>query len=309
MRLSKIAEAIKSNEQEQEANHAILLYGPPKTGKTQFVGTAAEIEAINTIYWFDMENGYQTLLNSGLSDKALAKIELIRIKDTRNNPVAIETMLKAIASKMAVKICEEHGKVNCAECVKNKAPFITFDLAALTHNDLVVFDSGSQLGDSALAAACLGRDVTFKPGFDEYGQAGFWLSDILSVVQQCSTTNFVVITHDMVDTDEINGKKVDKIYPLMGTRQFCRKVAKYFGTVAYFHINMKKHVAGSSSLYKSDTLTGSRINALLEKSNNLSMRDILIAGGVLPDDTKDKPPPAPSSSPVRTSLAHLRKST
>ena len=153
-----------------------------------------------------------------------------------------------------------------------------------------------------MAAACLGKDIGFKPSFDEYGQAGFWLSDILSVVQQCHNTNFVVITHELVDTEEINGKQTDKIFPLMGTRAFCRKVSKYFGTVAYFHIKMGKHTAGSSSTYKSDTMTGSRVNAVLEKSKDLSMRDILVAGGIL--SSSASPPvsttsTAEASSPVQ----------
>lgn len=276
-------------------NHSILIYGPPKTGKTRFVATAAEIPEVRRVVWFDLENGFQTLLTMGLSPEAMQKIELIRIPDTRARPIAVETMLKAIAAGVAVSICEEHGKAGCAECKRTGKPTTDFHLASLGHSDLVVIDSGSQLGDSALAAACLGKDIGFKPSFDEYGQAGFWLSDILSVVQQCHNTNFVVITHELVDTEEINGKQTDKIFPLMGTRAFCRKVSKYFGTVAYFHIKMGKHTAGSSSTYKSDTMTGSRVNAVLEKSKDLCMRDILIAGGILGADSSAPSSPSPKT--------------
>jgi len=297
MRLDKLA-AAASTQQAVQDNHSILIYGAGKTGKTKFVATAAELAEIQNIYWFDLENGYQTILHSGMSNEALAKIQLYRIRDTRNNPIGVETMLKALAGNRPVSICEAHGKVGCAECKKTGLEFADFNLAACTHNDLVVIDSGSQLGDSALAAACIGKDVTFKPSFDEYGLAGFWLSDVLSVVQQCQHTNFVVITHELVDTDEINGKKTDKIYPLLGTRAFCRKVAKYFGTVAYFHMKMGKHAAGSSTTYKSDVLTGSRINAKLEGSKDLSMRDILIEGGILSSSAPNSAQAVSSPSPA-----------
>ena len=261
-----------------QPNHSILLYGPPKGGKTQLAGTAASIAEINNIFWIDLENGHETLLNCGLTDEQLAKITLIKITDTRDNPIAIETILKSFTSKVPVNICELHGKIDCAECKKASAPFLAWNLAKCTHNDLVVIDSGSQLGDSALGAACLGKPGMFKPTFDEYGMVSKWLGDICSVIQQCANTNFVVLTHEIALEDD-EGK--DKIFPLMGSKQFSMRCAKFFGTVVYVHKKMNKHVAGSSSTYRSDVLTGSRVNAELEKNKEPSMRDILIEGGIL----------------------------
>ena len=306
MRLDKLADAVQAAEPD---NHSILIYGAGKTGKTKFVATAVTIPEIDNLYWFDLENGYQTIMHAGLTKEQLAKIQLYRIRDTRSNPIGIETLLKAIAGGKPVDICEAHGKVGCAPCKSAGAETTPFALSACTHRDLVVIDSGSQMGDSALAAACIGKDITFKPSFDEYGQAGFWLSDILSVVQQCQHTNFVVITHELVDTDEINGKATDRIYPLIGSRAFCRKVAKYFGTVAYFHMKLGKHAAGSSTTYKSDVLTGSRINAKLEASKDLSMKDILIAGCILGSAAQAEAPagkaPAAQAATPATKLNSL----
>jgi hypothetical protein len=278
MKLSELADAVKK---EQTKNHSILIYGSPKTGKTKLAGTAAQIPEIKRIFWFDLENGAETLLHMGLSQAELAKIELIRLPDTRENPIAIETMLKAFSSKTPIDICEAHGKVACVECKNAKAPSISFCLAQLTHDDLVVIDSGSQLGDSALNGACKGKPLDYKAGWDEYAFQGKWLGDLLSTIQQAYFTNFVVLTHEIVVEEEVNGVKRDKIFPLMGTKNFCMKVAKYFGTVAYLHMKLGKHAGGSSSTYKGDTLTGSRVNALLEKSANPSMRDILVEGGIL----------------------------
>jgi hypothetical protein len=276
MKLSALASAQNSL---SKPNHSILIYGPPKTGKTELVGTAAKIPEIKRIFWLDGENGSETLLHMGLTVEEMDKIHLIRIPDTRETPRFIETVLKLFSSKTPVTVCDAHGKVGCVEC-KDKEGTI-FCMKDLTNSDLVVVDSGSQLGDSALALACLGKDISYKPGFDEYGMMGKWLSDILSHIQSATYTNFVLITHEIVVEEEVNGVKRDKILPLVGTKAFCFKVAKYFGTVVYVEIKMGKHAAGSGSTYKPNHITGSRVNALMEKAKDLDMRAILIDGGIL----------------------------
>lgn len=268
-----------------QPNHSILIYGPPKSGKTLLVGTAAKIPEIQKIYWFDNENGAETLMYMGLTDEELAKITLYKMVDLRDSPISIETTLKAFTSKTPVNICDMHGRVDCAECLKAGNPSTPFCLAHATHNDLVVLDSGSQLGVSALNGACLGKPVTYKPGFDEYGTAGKWLGDICAVIQQCRNTNFVVLTHEIGIEEELNGVKKDIVYPLMGTKNFSRLCAKYFGTVVYTYRKLGKHAAGSSSLFRNDLMTGSRLNIALEKSSEPTMRDILVKGGILKSDT------------------------
>jgi hypothetical protein len=270
--IAKAAAAIKPN-------HSILIYGPPKTGKTRLVGTAARIKEIKRIFWFDIENGVETILHMGLTEEELAKVTLFKMADTRDTPIAIETMLKAFTSKVPVAICDVHGRIGCAECAKNKQPSTKFLLSECNHNDLIVIDSGSALADSAMSALCLGKDSMFKPGWDEYGIQGKWLGDILSVVQQATYTNFVVITHELlIENDE----KKNVFYPLMGTKAFSMKVGKYFGTVAYVHKKLNQHAAGSSSTYLGDRVTGSRVNAAIEKDGKSpDMRTILIEGGIL----------------------------
>ncbi len=274
MKLSDLAKATQ-----QKPNHSILLYGPPKTGKTRLVGTAAKIEELDRIIWIDLENGAETLLHMGLSEQELSKIDLIQIPDTREVPRGCETVLKMLSSKEDIRICEDHGKVGCVEC-KDK-PATIFNLRKCTHKDLIVIDSGSQLGDSALAMACAGKPVEFKPGWDEWGLSNKYLGDILSVIQQAYYTNFVIITHETIVEEEVNGVKRDKILPLMGTKAFCAKVAKYFGTVVYVELKMGKHTAGSSSTYKANHITGSRVNAQIEKEKEPAMRTILVDGGIL----------------------------
>lgn len=262
-------------------NHSILLYGMPKTGKTRLVGTAAKLPEVERIFWFDGENGAETLLHMGMSDEELSKITLFSIPDTKRNPRFIETVLKAFTSKVPVKICDSHGKVGCVECEKGQLPTTEFHMPSLTKKDLVVIDSGSQLGDSALSLAMINKPVDAKPGWDEYALQVNWLSDVCSVIQAAHYTNFVMITHVIAIEEEFNGVVRDKLYPLVGTRNFCQKVAKYFGTVVFTEIKLGKHAAGSSSTYKSEAITGSRVNVELEKCKELSMRAILVDGGVI----------------------------
>ncbi len=292
--------AIKNAMASVEENHSVLIYGPPKSGKTRLVASAALIPEIENIYWHDNENGYHTILSMDLPDWALAKIKLFRYPDTRTNPIAIETMLKVFSAKTPVTICDQHGKVNCVACrTGNTFQGTPFSLGTCTHKDLVVIDSSSQLGDSALNSACIGQDVTYKATFDDYGASGKYLADILSVIQQCHNTNFIVITHELVDEEVINGVKKDRIFPLMGTKTFSRKVAKYFGTVVYTHMKLGKHAAGSSSTYKTETLTGSRVGAVLEKSKEPCMADILVAGGIIKSSIGDSTATEQSSPPEK----------
>lgn len=269
---------IKKGKATLQPNHSILIYGPPKGGKTRLIATAAKLKEVAKIYWFDIENGIETLLNMDLTDEELAKIVVIKIADTRDNPIAIETLLKCMTSKVPVKICETHGKVDCAECAKAARGFINFSLKECRHNELIVIDSGSQLGDSALAAACLGKPNMYKPTFDEYGQVNKWLGDVMSVVQQCTNTNFVVATHELCMEDD---EDKEKFVPLMGSRAFSLKCAKYFGTVVYVHKKLNKHTVGSSSTYLGDRLTGSRLGVAMETAEDKSMKAILVDSGVL----------------------------
>lgn len=64
----KLTELLKASNL-KKPNHSILLYGPPKTGKTRLVGTAAKIKELDRIYWIDLENGSETLLHMGLTEE------------------------------------------------------------------------------------------------------------------------------------------------------------------------------------------------------------------------------------------------
>lgn len=276
-RLDKLvaAKAINDANAEAESCHSILIYGGPKTGKTCLAATAAMSKHIDTVYWFDNENGYDTLVamvESGeLSEEAAAKILIIPVKDTRAEPYAIETMLKALNSiKAPVYIDLSNGRV-----LKKKPPevgeehgVLEFQLSALSKRDAVVVDSLSQLGDSALNATCVGEDYTFKPLLDNYGLMGKWLSDCMTIMQQATYCNFIAVTQETMLEGE---DEKSRLFPLCGTSKFSPKVAKYFGTVVYTEKQGMAHKAGSSSTYSPKKVTGSRRRVELEKTKEWSL--------------------------------------
>jgi len=262
----------------------ILIYAQPKAGKTLLAGSVAKVANIKRVFWFDLENGAATLLNPelGLTQAEMKKVTLYSIPDTRESPIGIETCLKVVSSQKPSYICDTHGRVNCRDCMKAPAPKPTVELpeiegntifpglAALTASDCVVFDSLSQVGDSAFE---VGSRVTAgdKSAYAKYAEQGRMLSDLLGMIQQMRT-NVICITH--VTTNEAEDTKKETVIPLCGTRNFSLKVAKYFSTVIYLSVEVKKFKAGSSPTYKLNVIAGDRLGVKLEASNSPSMLDI-----------------------------------
>lgn len=290
MKLSQLVAASNAAGNIPKRTHSILLYGPPKVGKTELAGTLAKIDEVENIYWFDLENGSDTLgdmVRRGKLTVAQAdKITLFKVPDIRENPIAMETLLKAICTKAAVQICDEHGRVACPVCLKDKGSFTPFHHASLTDKDFIVIDSLSQAAVSGMNMACRNQPVEFKPTWDEYGLQTKWLSDLLTTVQAAQYTNFLCITHDMIIEEE---GKSDKCVPLCGTKAFSNTVAKYFGTVIYAEMKLKKHKAGSSTSYNSATQTGSRLGIELEKEKDPDLSVVLVNAGFFGGVRKESP--------------------
>jgi len=289
-------------------NHTLLIYGDPKSGKTRLAATLARIPQVRRIYFFDGENGSDTLLTmartSIISTEEASKIILIKVSDTPDHPYFIETILRAFfppQGKSAVRICAVHGRVECPLCIQKKITgeeWTPFDIFSLGHDDWVVIDTGSQLAQSAIESVSKGFAYTTKFGFDEYGPQGRMLTDILTLIQ-AAPTNFCMLAHQVVlkggqyEDESLNskGERVSKkayldnepkFYPLIGTRAFSLNVAKFFGTVIYTDMRLRKHVAGSSSTYNSDMITGSRLGIAIEKASEADLSIVLPQAGLYP---------------------------
>jgi hypothetical protein len=252
---------MKLSQKQASKSHHVLLFGPPKSGKTQLAG---DLSSQFNLIWFDLENGADTLLKLPLEQQE--RIELISLPDTRSYPVAIETCLKVIKGT-PVSICEAHGKVGCPICKKDSLPFTDLVLNSLPLDTVVVFDSLTQLTNSAIAHITKTQPEDYKLNYDDWGNLGKLMDTFLSHVQQ-APFHIVCISHE-TEVEMEDGK--NKLVPTAGTRNFSRNTAKYFDEVCYCEVKNRKHVVGSSTIYSGNILTGSRSGSSLESAANPSL--------------------------------------
>lgn len=243
---------------------SVMVYGAPKTGKTQLVGELAE--HFNLI-WVDLENGHDTLYK--LPIEWQERITLIELPDTRDFPVAIETCLKLIKGG-AVSICDEHGKVKCMLCKKNDAAFTTVDVNKLPKDSIIVFDSVTQLNSSAIAHITKDKPVDYKLDWDDWHHLGVLMEVFYSHIQQ-GRFNVVCISHE-IEAETEGSKRT--LVPVAGTRNFSRNVAKFFGHVVYCERKLKKHAFLSMTTDAPNVLCGSRTDVDISKADKPSLLPI-----------------------------------
>lgn len=253
---------VKLVDKKVSSTQRVLVFGAPKTGKTEL---AAKLAEVYNLLWFDLENGYATLLK--LPVEWQQRIEIVSIPDTKIFPIAIETMLKVITGAK-YEICDEHGKIGCMLCKKEPAkPFTTVCLNELGDDTIVVLDSLTQLSNSAMNHLTKNQDDLYKPEWSDYRNQGQLLDKFLSQVQQAKF-NVVCITHE-TETDMEDGKK--KLVPVAGTTSFSRNTAKYFDHVVYCEIKNRAHAFASSTTHSNLILTGSRTGARIEDAATPSL--------------------------------------
>lgn len=261
---------MKLTEYQPNAARKILVYGAPKTGKTELVGSLATIG--KKLWWFDLEDGIKTLLRpDSTASKSLGNIELFRLPDTQLFPIGIETILKVVKGDGSLKVCHRDGRVNCASCSKNfPNDFTAINTKEFTNNDVLVIDSVSQLATSAMNHICKdaiqkGND-DYKPDWEDYRKQGFLMDRIFSHFTQ-ATYNIVCISHEQLV--EMEDKK-KRLVPIGGTSNFSKTFAKYFDDVIYTEFVNGKYRAYSDASQNSSAIIGSRTGRKITEGKGLS---------------------------------------
>ena len=294
----------KLNTLHKSSNQSVMLFGAPFTGKSLLAGKLAE--HFNLLY-IDMESGHDVLFK--LPEEWQERIEVIELKDTSSYPIAIETCLKMV--KVPVSICLVHGKCSCPICkraevsesrsgeikveagselitdIHNKY-FTDVDLNNLPDDTIVVFDSATQLTASALANITKNEDDMYKLERDDWGGLAKLMDIFYSHIQNASYKR-IVISH-VTEAEQEDGKSL--LFPVAGSRNFSANVAKFFDHIVYLERKNKKHMAASSTDYRSNIMTGSRTDVRLEDMGEATLLAIFKPEVVV--DTK----PATSSSVV-----------
>jgi len=292
MQLTEIAKVVKESGQPRNCFN-ILIYAEPKTGKTELAATISKVPWIKNVYWFDLENGSDTLIRMALEEKLKVehtdKITVYKIPDMPDIPMVMETMMKVLTVKKDLIICNEHGKINCVAC-KDAAGTkeftgAPFNIDKCTTEDVIVIDTMSALGTSILNYYCLGKPLGFKPGWDEYGPQGRVLGDAALVIQNAKT-NFICLAHSISVDYEENDKEIEKLYPQVGTKNFSRTFAKHFSHVLYLEIKLGLHKGGSSTTYRKDTIAGSRNGWRLEDQKDLDLSTLFSVLNIKPKEKK-----------------------
>lgn len=266
--------------------HRIMIYGPPKSGKSLLAGKLAEKYHL---IWFDLENGHEVLFQ--LPEAWQENIDLIQIPDTSDYFVASETCINVVRKSGVQSICDSHGKINCQFCKRamqenptGRDMFYHFDKSKLTSNDIVVFDSATQLTSSIINYITKGKDDDYKLEFDDWGSLGKKLDVFYSYIQN-APYNVIVISHEINAKLEEKGKA--QLVPVSGTRNYSRNVGKFFDEVIYCQRKNRKHTFASSTTYDSNILTGSRHNVRMEDEDNPSLLKIFDAP-VVPNTPNDQ---------------------
>lgn len=256
----------------------ILVYGPPKSGKTALVGGLAN--AGFKLHWFDCENGVKTLRNPEIVKPENRKnVSIYNIPDHRSLPIALDTFRKLFKGG-SHKFCYNHGVSNCPICTKlgETAKWSdTIDLSKFTDKDILVIDSWTQVSNSAANKVTLKewqKDDEYSMTYNDFRMQGMYLDEVLSRVQ-VSNINICVISHD-VDVEKSESK--ERIVPVGGSRNFSKTMAKYFDEVIYLQVLNKQHKAYSSTTYSNTVLTGGRSGVKLEEGKEVSLADIFLQG-------------------------------
>lgn len=255
----------------KENPQSILLYGRSKAGKTELAAKLAN-EGYKLI-WIDMEKGSQTLTHA-IKPEFFKNVTYISIPDTLENPVAIVTVGKLMASKVPVTVCDKHGVIACPFCKTNLE---TIDLTNLGPDTVLVLDTGTQLSDSALAYVMKEENKKMftafeRADFDAYGHQTRLLNSVFSNLQQ-KACHRILITHEEI-IEQTDGTKL--IMPKCGTKNYSRNFPRFFDHVVYCYVSNKDHKVASDTAFNTRILTGSRSAIAMEKG--ASLKDLLLAG-------------------------------
>lgn len=253
-----------------DAYQSVLIYGPPKVGKTKLAGALSEHYKI---LYIGMENGHQTLTQ--FPPEWQERIDVILLPDTRSYPIAIESCLKIVKGGPVV-LDETTGKIIPIGTKKPGGQYVDIHLNSLGPEWIVIYDSLTQLTNSAISHITKAQPEDYKLQTDDWGNLSKLMEIFMSHIQQAKY-NVICISHET--EAEFDDGKI-KIVPVAGSRNFSRNSAKYFGHVVYAEVKNMKHKFSSGTVSLNNIVAGSRTNVATEKMEEPTLLPIFQGKGV-----------------------------
>jgi len=285
MNLAEI-KARREAEQTRMRGSTVLVWGPPRTGKTRWVSSIAKAPQINKIFFWDTENGFESIIHATnpdgtpyLSEAELTKINLIPILDTPSRPLAAETLLKAFSStSRTLYINSADGKVRAkGQEDDNDVCLSPEDWGPDTAH---VIDTIGQLGISVLNLAKLEMGEV-KDQRRWYQFATQHLNNFFTMIQ-ASNAFIICVTH--VLTDEVvlardkSGNPTntrDDYYPMCMSKNYSMNVSKYFGSVIYKFIDGFSFAHVSTPTKKRGIQAGTRTGVDISNLPDATLPELL----------------------------------
>lgn len=242
----------------QEQPQSILLYGRSKVGKTELIASLAN--AGYKVIYVDIESGKQTLIHA-IKPECRKNLTYIKIPDTTQNPIGIQTVGKMLEAKGDFEICWAHGVYNCPNCKATKSGTDKLNLVSAGSETVFVLETATQLSSSANAYtmrkefAKIWNDFE-KTDWDKFNYQGNLLDMVFSMVQQMNCHRIVTTHEEIIDTN--SAEKIAMIMPKAGTRNYARNFGRFFDHIVYAYLSNGKHKVASATNFNSKVLTGSR---------------------------------------------------
>lgn len=248
----------------------VCVYGAPKSGKTQLIGSLAK-EGFKLI-WFDLEKGVSTLLKPGLlTDEELSRITYLPIVDTKEAPIAHATIDRIVRGGK-FSICEEHGRIDCPLCKRDGSSFTDIDIPikGFDPNTIVVVDSFTQLSISVTNTILKDKSIDYQETLHDFRNQGNYLNRMFGYIQQAPF--HIVGTAHETEAEREDG--TTRIVPSIGSRNYAITCAKFFSDVVYMDKVNKEHKAFSLTNYSNKVLTGSRLEVNVGSSGSPSLAGV-----------------------------------
>ncbi len=215
--------------------NSLVLYGAPKTGKTQLIGKLAEVGWKIKILDFDC--GIKTLVNS-VPKQYHNNIEFLSVSSTKLVPRALEVALTAFTKTGPSYFCTEHQVNKCKYCNMPNAEAFEWDYTPRS-DTIYVLDSMTALTNALVfhyGGPGKDDDESFRLEFKEWAFVTGRCTQILANIKN-SGCNTIITAHAEIQVDDLARTTIS---PFAGTSKFSAKWAGDFDHIVYTEIKAAK---------------------------------------------------------------------